>query len=42
MKFKVIASIVVLVILIILTVLFAPRTQQLDADGNPVNTEVQQ
>lgn len=39
MKFKIIASIVVLFFLIVLTILFAPRGEPVDADGNTVPQE---
>jgi len=39
MKFRIIASIVVIVVLIFVAVLIGANRQQVDADGNPVPQE---
>jgi hypothetical protein len=41
MKFKIIATVVVIFFLIVLTVLFHRPTVQTDADGNPVEVQTQ-
>ena len=39
MKFKIIATVVVLLFLIVLTFVFIPRGEPVDADGNTVPQE---
>lgn len=42
MKFKIIASIVVIVLLVLAAILFSGGGQPVDADGNPIPAEYQQ